>query len=94
MVYKTADLPFEISYTMSFAADETSGAVLENQRDRVRADGEGFGDAVMVQDAFGLEHEVFGVTLLLAGVIVNLTIRRTITGPILRVVHAHTWTNL
>jgi methyl-accepting chemotaxis protein len=30
---------------------------------------------------------VFGVTLVLAGVIVNLTIRRTITGPILRVIH-------
>jgi methyl-accepting chemotaxis protein len=30
---------------------------------------------------------VFGITLVLAGVIVNLTIRRTITGPILRVIH-------
>jgi len=30
---------------------------------------------------------VFGVTLILAGVIVNLTIRRTITGPILHVIH-------
>ncbi|MGD0299863.1 MAG: methyl-accepting chemotaxis protein, partial [Bryobacteraceae bacterium] len=28
-----------------------------------------------------------GITLVLAGVIVNLTIRRTITGPILRVIH-------
>jgi len=33
-----------------------------------------------------LELVVFGITLVLAGVIVNLTIRRTITGPILRVI--------
>ncbi|MGD0301109.1 MAG: methyl-accepting chemotaxis protein, partial [Bryobacteraceae bacterium] len=30
---------------------------------------------------------ITGITLVLAGVIVNLTIRRTITGPILRVIH-------
>ncbi len=30
---------------------------------------------------------VFGATLLVAGVLVNLTIRRSITGPILRVIH-------